>query len=151
MMTVHSTCAQDTEALGFTLAQALKHLENPIILLEGDLASGKTTFTKGIAKALNIDEIIKSPTYTLLRTYQSSDAIYTLHHFDLYRLEDIGLDFDLEDSMYAPGFSVIEWPFQVKALLPNAYVLVRLTITGLESRDITVSYVGEQYKGVERK
>jgi len=148
-MTFHSTCAQDTEELGIKLAQTLKHLKNPIMLLEGDLASGKTTFTKGIAKALNIEDIIKSPTYTLLRTYQSSDHIYTLHHFDLYRLEDVGLDFDLEDSIYAPGFSVIEWPFKVKALLPDSYVLVTLTITGLESRDITVSFIGDEYKGVE--
>ena len=148
-MTFHSNCAQDTEALGIKLAHTLKHLKNPIILLEGDLASGKTTLTKGIAKALNIDDIIKSPTYTLLRSYQSRDHMYTLHHFDLYRLEDVGLDFDLEDSIYAPGFSVIEWPFQVKALLPDAYVLVKLTITGLESRDIHVSYIGDQYKGVE--
>jgi tRNA threonylcarbamoyladenosine biosynthesis protein TsaE len=148
-MIFHTKNALETEALGFKLAKALQTIKHPVVLLEGDLASGKTTFTKGIAKALRIDNIIKSPSYTLLKSYESSDKSYILHHFDLYRLDHIGLDFDLEEYIESDDFVVIEWPLKVPELLPKDYIQVSLKAIDINSREIVISSVGDRFSEVE--
>lgn len=139
-MTTHITeNAKETEMLGFQLASLLRYETHPIILLDGSLAAGKTTFTKGIALALGITKPINSPTYTLMKVYHSEDLLKTLHHLDLYRLTHLGNDFDLEEYIHADGFSVIEWPFQVEALMPESYILVSFDILEESKRKITIS------------
>lgn len=97
-MTTHMTeNAKETEMLGFQLASLLRYDTHPIILLDGTLAAGKTTFTKGIARALSITKSVNSPTYTIMKIYQSDDRLKILHHLDLYRLDTLGNDFDLEE------------------------------------------------------
>ena len=136
-MIFHTKNALETEALGFKLAKALQTIKHPVILLEGDLASGKTTFTKGIAKALRIDNIIKSPSYTLLKSYESSDKSYILHHFDL------------EEYIESDDFVVIEWPLKVPELLPKDYIQVSLKAIDINSREIVISSVGDRFSEVE--
>lgn len=108
-----------------------------VILLNGDLSSGKTTFTKGIGKALGITSVINSPTFTILKTYQGTK---TLNHLDLYRMDGIGLDFDLEDYILdEDAISVIEWPSQVEELIPQKHVLVELKWLNETDREIKIS------------
>ena len=82
---------EETIALGEKLGRLLNR--GDVIALKGDLAGGKTTFTKGIGKALNIKEVINSPTFTILKIYEGDKILY---HIDAYRLEnndyDLGLD-----------------------------------------------------------
>jgi tRNA threonylcarbamoyladenosine biosynthesis protein TsaE len=151
MMIFQTKSALETEALGFKLANALKAFKHPVVLLEGDVASGKTTFTKGIAKALGIEDTIKSPSYTLLRSYESLDKQSLLHHFDLYRLDHLGLDFDLEEYIESEDFVVIEWPLQVPELLPNDYVQVSLKTIDTLSREITIEVLGDRLREVMKK
>lgn len=128
--------ASETIELGQRLINALPDAYH-IILLNGDLSSGKTTFTKGIGKALGVQGVINSPTFTILKSYE---GIRTLNHLDLYRMDGIGLDFDLEEYILDPeAISVIEWPNQVKELIPNQYVCVELKWINETDRHITIS------------
>ncbi|KRN27661.1 UPF0079 ATP-binding protein ydiB [Lactobacillus selangorensis] len=96
-----------------------------VILLDGDLGAGKTTFTKGLAQGLGIKRHIKSPTFTLIREYQ--EGRIPLYHMDMYRLEQTGAaDLGLEEYFDGDGVSVIEWSQFVKDLLPDDYLMVHL-------------------------
>lgn len=91
-------------AFGYQLGQRLK--ANDLVVLTGDLGSGKTTLTKGIAKGLGIDQMIKSPTYTIVREYEGRLPLY---HLDVYRIGDDPDSIDLDDFIYNDGVTVIEW------------------------------------------
>lgn len=92
----------------YNLASKLaKHIKGgDIILLNGDLGAGKTTFVKGFAKAIGIKEAVTSPTFTLLKTYQGKD--YTIVHIDAYRLQGAFFD-ELEDYISEENVIFIEW------------------------------------------
>ena len=83
-MEIVSKKAEDTEKLAKKIAQFLKPQD--IILLDGDLGAGKTTFTKGLALGLGIKKNVKSPTFTIVREYREGKM--PLFHMDMYRLED---------------------------------------------------------------
>ena len=98
----------DTYILAGKIAD--KCIGGEVILLSGDLGAGKTTFTKGLAEALGITAVIKSPTFTLMKKY--TQGRLPLYHFDLYRVEseeevyELGFDDYLENN---DGICVIEW------------------------------------------
>lgn len=77
-----------------------------ILVLTGDLGAGKTTLTKGIARGLDIGQMVKSPTYTIVREY---DGRLPLYHLDVYRIGDDPDSIDLDDFLYGDGVTVIEW------------------------------------------
>ncbi len=111
-MKVITTSSQQTEKLGEEFAKKLQPQD--VIFLKGDLGSGKTTFTKGLAKGLGITSRIISPTFIIVRSHSTGRAdISTLYHLDLYRLqsEKEALGIDLNDYLADPtGVVVIEWP-----------------------------------------
>lgn len=122
-MQVEVTDAAETIAIGEKLALSLQGGE--LILLDGDLGAGKTTFTKGLAKGLGITRNIKSPTFTLIREY--SMGRLPLYHMDVYRLEETGgADLGLEEYFNSSGVSVVEWSQFIQAELPSEYLLVQL-------------------------
>ncbi len=142
----YTTSAKETTILGFQVGLLLK--PGMILLLEGDLAAGKTTFTKGIGQALGIERTINSPTFTIMKRYMKDEN--KLYHVDLYRLDDINTDFDLEDYINSDGVSVIEWPFKVKDLLPKEYLMVSFTVLDNDQRKITFEAKGDFYESVVR-
>jgi tRNA threonylcarbamoyladenosine biosynthesis protein TsaE len=129
-----STSVADTHLLAKTLAKTLKGGE--IIVLDGDLGSGKTTFTKGIAKALNIQEdTVNSPTFTIMKEY---DGKLKLYHYDMYRLENTEeiAELGLEENFNEPnGVCVIEWN---KFNNLNNVINVKIERLGRSSRKITI-------------
>ena len=129
----------ETIALGKRLGE---HLEKGMtIILRGELAAGKTTFTKGIGEALNIREVINSPTFTILKIYEGN---LTLYHVDAYRLE--GNSYDLGISEYEDdGITVIEWPEYYEEYLPEEYLEVNFTDIDDDSREIDFIPHGEKY------
>ncbi|MBN2268415.1 MAG: tRNA (adenosine(37)-N6)-threonylcarbamoyltransferase complex ATPase subunit type 1 TsaE [Acholeplasmataceae bacterium] len=137
-----SNSAKETERLGYELGLLLKYEPKVVILLDGDLGSGKTTFTKGLALGLGIETIVNSPTFTIMKKYQSKDRLRTLYHLDLYRLDGEGSDFDLEEYIDGIGMVVVEWPYRVESLLPKDHLLVQICKTGDDSREIIMSCVG---------
>ncbi len=98
---------EETYNLAEKIAENLSGGE--ILLLNGDLGAGKTTFTKGLAKALNVDDIITSPTFTIMKEYEGR---LNLYHFDMYRIGDADEVYELgfDDYLYdSNGVAVIEW------------------------------------------
>ena len=136
---------EGTIAVGEKLGKLLK--PGDVVLLTGDLSAGKTTFTKGIGKAIGVKKIINSPTFTIVKEYRGDE--FTLYHLDLYRLDGLNQDFDLEEYVQSDGICVIEWPYQVKELIPDEYIKVSLKLTGESNRSIEITFVGDRYKDLE--
>lgn len=127
-----SKSVEDTYALARKIAGRLKGGE--VILLNGNLGAGKTTFTKGLAKALGIDEVVTSPTFTFMKEYKGRLSLY---HFDMYRAEDEDelYELGLSDYLYADGVCVIEWnKFES---VPNP-IVIDVKTTGEEEREFDV-------------
>ncbi|MDR3216386.1 MAG: tRNA (adenosine(37)-N6)-threonylcarbamoyltransferase complex ATPase subunit type 1 TsaE [Clostridiaceae bacterium] len=105
--TFETESAVETEEVGCALATLLR--SGDIVLLNGDLGAGKTTFTKGLARGLGVSAEITSPTFTFMNVYD--DGALTLRHIDLYRAETAEEVFELgiEQAVFEPGVSVIEW------------------------------------------
>jgi len=111
--------ADETKKLAQELLETI--LNKKFVLLNGPLGSGKTTFAQGLAKALGVEEIIKSPTYTYLNSYTIPSSLNhnlsTLNHFDLYRLpeqsthpEQTSAEIGLEEALHNPdNLVIIEW------------------------------------------
>lgn len=135
---------QETINLGFQFGSLLK--PGMVILLDGNLASGKTTFTKGIGRALDIKQIINSPSYTIMKSYRVLNQDF--YHFDFYRMDEEGMDFDFEDYINSDAITVIEWPYNVKSLLPEEHILVNIEITDLNNRRFLFTAKGNKYEKV---
>ena len=133
---------QETEALGIELGLLLKDEAKVVILIDGELGAGKTTLTKGIAKGIGITQIVNSPTFTIMKKYQSKDRLKTLYHLDLYRLDGVGNDFDLEEYIDGYGIIVVEWPFKVEEFLPKDYLLIKIDKISDTERQFTLKCVG---------
>jgi tRNA threonylcarbamoyladenosine biosynthesis protein TsaE len=144
-MKIISHSVKDTLRLGSKIAKNLKN--GDIICLFGELGSGKTVLTKGIARGLGIkrNEII-SPSFVLIRQY--TGAKIPLYHFDLYRLEaaqDI-IALGYEEYFYGAGVSVIEWADRLKHLLPEEFLKIELTLRPKTERLLKLSACGRRYR-----
>lgn len=113
------------QALQTFAASIAPHIQpGDVLLLDGDLGAGKTSFTKGLATGLGIADYIKSPTFTIIREYQ--DGRLPLYHMDIYRLADGGAeDLGLEEYFEGDGVSVVEWPEYLGVSEPTDYLLIQ--------------------------
>lgn len=115
-----------TIALGKKIGQQL--VAGDVLVLDGDLGAGKTTFTKGLAAGLEIPDIIKSHTFTIIHEYQ--DGRLPLYHMDAYRLENGGAeDLGLEEYFDGDGVSVVEWAEFVEDELPADFLAIHFKRT----------------------
>lgn len=140
-MQIITKSAQETTKFGYDISKLIK---SPFtILLEGNLAAGKTTFTKGLAKGLGIKNTVNSPSFTIMKQYEINDIYF--NHFDFYRMNSLGQDYDLEEYL-ENSISVIEWPYQVIDLLPQNYLLINFEYINEYERKITVTAKGSKYE-----
>lgn len=135
-MTFHTASAEETIELGKKIGSLLK--KGDIIAMQGTLAAGKTTITKGIAQSLGVKDEITSPTFCLISEYEGKMPLY---HMDVYRL-DGGEDFinlGVEDLMYGNGVSLIEWSEKVMDELPKKTIILKIEpVEGTTERNITL-------------
>lgn len=110
-----------------------------ILGLTGDLGSGKTTFTKYLSKHMGINDNLNSPTFTILKIYENKLPLY---HMDVYRLENIGYDYELDDYIYGQGVSVIEWYQYISGMLPNELLEVDIKVIDNGVRELTIKGQG---------
>ena len=113
------------------------NLKPPVVLeLVGDVGAGKTTLAKGIARGLNLDDEITSPSFTISKRYQGDG--FTLVHYDFYRLEDPGLMCeDLEESLSDENtITIIEWGNSIENLLPENHPKITIKLQNDGSREI---------------
>lgn len=136
---IETNAEQETFALGERVGQ--KVLPGTVITLQGDLGVGKTIFTKGVAKGLNIQEPVTSPTFTIVQIYEEGRLPF--YHFDVYRIGDIEEmeEIGYEDCFYGEGVSLVEWANLIEELIPAE--AVRVTIEkdlekGFDYRRITI-------------
>ena len=124
MLTFTTSSAEETITLGEKIGRLLK--KGDIIAMQGTLAAGKTTITKGIAKALGITDTITSPTFCLISEYQGTMPLY---HMDVYRLdgtEDF-INLGTDDMLYGDGVSIIEWSEKIMDELPSNTIVLKIT------------------------
>ncbi len=135
MISITTHSSQETIDLGKRIGKMLK--KGDVIAMQGTLAAGKTTITKGIAEALEIKETITSPTFCLISEYQGKMPLY---HMDVYRL-DGGEDFinlGTDDMIYGEGVSIIEWSEKIMDELPKKTIVLKLEPQEDGSRIITI-------------
>lgn len=116
---------------------------NMIICLDGELGSGKTVFTKGIANALGIEETITSPTFTIIKEYQGELPLY---HMDVYRLDGDIDGVGIEDYFNKGGVVVIEWANTIKDILPEERLDIKFKVVDENKRSITLIPHGTKYE-----
>jgi tRNA threonylcarbamoyladenosine biosynthesis protein TsaE len=106
------------------------------ILFYGEMGVGKTTLIKEIAKRIGVDEMINSPTYSIVNEYELNNG--KLFHFDCYRLEseEEALDIGVEDYFFSSHWNLIEWPERIENLLPEKKMIIELSINKNGSRTI---------------
>lgn len=141
----------ETLDLGRKFGSLLK--PGDVVCLSGDLGTGKTAFTNGIAKELGIDSYITSPTFTLVNEYQGK---YPLYHFDVYRIADPDEMFDIgfEEYLNGEGITIIEWGELIWQILPADIIKVNIKKNpgkGLDIREISIDFIGRKYSGYEQK
>jgi tRNA threonylcarbamoyladenosine biosynthesis protein TsaE len=111
-----------------------------VLCLEGDLGAGKTTFTKYLGKHMGITSNISSPTFTILKVYENDLPLY---HMDVYRLQGIGSDYDLEEYIYGDGVCVIEWYHNIIYSLPEDVLSIDIKIVDEHRRILEVKGTGK--------
>ncbi len=124
-MTFQTKTFEETITLGEKIGQLLK--AGDVIAMKGTLGAGKTTITKGIAKALGVEDTITSPTFCLISEYEGKKL--PLYHMDVYRLdsEEDFLNLGVEEMLYGQGVCIVEWSEKVMRVLPKKTITLTLT------------------------
>lgn len=118
-----------------------------VILLDGDLGAGKTTFTQGFARQLGVTEPVTSPTFTLVRRYSTS-AGFDLYHADLYRLDHLGevVDLGLNELLDDGGAAIIEWGEKGAPALGPDHLSIQLSHSmGEDQRRLVFTATGDSW------
>jgi tRNA threonylcarbamoyladenosine biosynthesis protein TsaE len=131
----------DTRAVGRALAPLV--MPGDVVVLSGDLGAGKTQLTKGLATGLGVSDSVTSPTFNLLLVHEGRIPLY---HFDLYRLEHPEQldDLDYWGTLEADGVSVVEWGDRFAEAIPDECVVVRIRITGDDTRALEMEPRGDR-------
>ena len=132
---------EETRALASKFSKTLKN--GDVVLLNGDLGAGKTTFTQLVFSCLGVKEVVNSPTFAILKSYQGK---FKLHHFDTYRITteeaiEAGFDEVLEDKN---SVIFIEWSENIAPLLPNKTIVVNIKLVGESIREF--EFVGGDFE-----
>ncbi|HZU69362.1 MAG TPA: tRNA (adenosine(37)-N6)-threonylcarbamoyltransferase complex ATPase subunit type 1 TsaE [Ktedonobacteraceae bacterium] len=151
-----SHSAAQTQRLGMRLGEIVQGGE--LILLNGQLGTGKTTFTQGLAQGMGITAPVNSPTFTLLKEYPGqprpsggsparSRVGPPLYHFDLYRLDDPEeiVDLGFEDYFYSNGVCIVEWADKADLLWPSDHLRIRMKMMSETKRGLLFIATGARY------
>ena len=116
-----------------------------IICLDGELGSGKTVFTKGIANALGIKDSITSPTFNIIKEY---DGELPLYHMDVYRLDGVTDGYGIEEYFTKGGVVVIEWADTIEDILPAERLDIKFKVVDENSRILKFIPHGQKYEEI---
>ena len=137
---IESFSPEDTFKFGEELGKNAKKGE--IFCLDGDLGVGKTVFTQGFSKGLNIEEPINSPTFTIVQEY--TEGRLPFYHFDVYRIGDISEmdEIGYEDYFFGEGVCFVEWATLIEEILPENVTWIKIEKDlekGFDYRKITIT------------
>ena len=138
-MIIETRSAKETFELGVEIGK--KAVKGQVFTLIGDLGVGKTVFTQGLAKGLEIEEAISSPTFTIVQVYDEGRLPF--YHFDVYRIGDISEmdEIGYEDYVYGEGVALIEWANLIEEILPESRTSIMIEKDlqqGFEYRKISI-------------
>ena len=142
-----SNSETDTKNLAKKLASQLS--VGDIIILSGELGSGKTKFTDGFLSFFGLENEISSPTFTIVNEYRN-DKI-KIFHFDVYRLEDLDEFYAIGgDEYFNSGICIIEWGELIKNALPDSFIEVIFSkdCSSENTRLLNINLVGDKYKNI---
>lgn len=151
MINIETHSFEETVEFGISLGAKLG--SGDIICLSGDLGTGKTALTNGIAKSLGINSYITSPTFTIVNEY---DGRLPLYHFDVYRISDPDEMFEIgfEEYISGDGITIIEWGEQIYEILPKEIIKINIKKNlekGFDVREISIDFIGEKYSKYQDK
>ena len=134
---------EQTQNLGRHLGKLA--LPGDVLLLVGELGTGKTCLTQGIAWGLGIEEYTQSPSFVIMRELYGRLPLY---HIDLYRLDRIeeSLDLGLDDYLYGRGICVVEWADKALSIMPPEYLLIKISYLSDTGRSFRLEPAGERYR-----
>ena len=133
----------DTERFACKLANKLEAQD--MITLEGDLGSGKTTFTKALAKGLGVKRTVNSPTFTIIKQYEGR---VPFNHLDVYRLAESDEDLGWDELFYGDAVSVVEWAHLIEQDLPQDRLAIEIYRIGENERRFVLIPRGERYEAL---
>ena len=136
----------ENDTLSFAKKFASKLNKKDVIVLSGDLGSGKTKFTEGILSFFGLENEISSPTFTIVNEYSKDDI--KIYHFDVYRLEDSSEFYEIGgDEYYENGICIIEWGEIIEDALPNDYIKIGFSrnLDDENSRTLNIQSIGSKY------
>ena len=137
-------CNDEYETIELAQNFESEKFENMIICLDGELGSGKTVFTKGIAHALGIEENITSPTFTIIKEYDSGEM--PLYHMDVYRLDGNTEGVGIEEYYNKGGIVIIEWAKTIKDILPEERLEIKIKVIDENRRMLVITPHGQKYE-----
>lgn len=136
----------ENDTLSFAKKFASKLNKKDVIVLSGDLGSGKTKFTEGILSFFGLENEISSPTFTIVNEYSKDDI--KIYHFDVYRLEDSSEFYEIGgDEYYENDICIIEWGEIIEDALPNDYIKIDFSrnLDDENSRTLNIQSIGSKY------
>jgi tRNA threonylcarbamoyladenosine biosynthesis protein TsaE len=136
-----TTNSEETSTLAERLAQLLQ--PGDVIALEGDLGAGKTTFTKGLAKGLEVKKTVNSPTFTIIKEYKGRLPLY---HMDVYRVADAFEDLGFDEYFEGDGVTVVEWAHLIEEQLPQELLTIFLYREEGDQRKMVFVPKGNRYE-----
>lgn len=131
------------EVYAFANEIAKRLRPNDVITLEGDLGAGKTTFTKGLAKGLNINKNVNSPTFTIIKEYYGDLPLF---HMDVYRLNDVEEDLGFDEYFNGDGVTVVEWAHLIEEFLPENLLAISIYRIDETTRKFILHPKGTRYE-----
>ncbi|MBR6690377.1 MAG: tRNA (adenosine(37)-N6)-threonylcarbamoyltransferase complex ATPase subunit type 1 TsaE [Bacilli bacterium] len=137
-------CNDEYETIEVAQNFESEKFENMVICLDGELGSGKTVFTKGIAQALGIEESITSPTFTIIKEYDSGEM--PLYHMDVYRLDGNADGVGIEEYYNKGGIVIIEWAKTIKDILPEERLEIKFKVVDENRRMLVIKPYGQKYE-----
>ena len=137
MYTLELNSLTDTERFAKILSEQIE--AGTVILLSGDLGSGKTTFTQYFGKFLGVKRHMTSPTFNIIKSYK---GIYTIHHMDYYRLEDSDEDLGFDEYFNDLDIAIVEWPQFIEEYLPEDFISIELLYIDESKRELKMKAQG---------
>jgi len=144
MVKIYLEGEEKTKEIGYKLGKLLD--EKSVVCLIGDLGAGKTTLTQSIARGLEIDDYITSPTFTIVNEYEGRIPLY---HFDVYRIgsSDEMYDIGFDEYINSDGVCIIEWANIIEDILPDEYLYIDLKYKE-NGREMILKSKGEKYEEI---